>query len=227
MSTKNSSKFLISFSGIDGSGKTTYAKHITRILKKKGVKCHYVYGRLEPFLLKPFIIIGRKIFLKEKDMFQDYKDYSNEKKNKIKKHSLLSKIYFFIMLLDYIIQLFLRVKIPFFMGYNIVCDRYIFDTVINDLAIDMNYPNKKMKKEIDKFFRFFPKPTISFLIEVPVNIAFKRKNDTPSPKYLEERASRYKFIASKYDMIVVDGSKDLEEVKSFIKKKISEEVCAK
>ncbi|NPV51549.1 MAG: thymidylate kinase [Candidatus Methanofastidiosum sp.] len=224
MSTRSSEKFLISFSGIDGAGKTTHAKYIRQVLRKHGIECDYVYGRLEPFILKPFIMIGRRIFLKERDMFKDYRGYSYGKRKKIKDHPLLFKIYYFIMLLDYLIQLFLRVKIPSVMGHNIVCDRYIFDTVINDFAVDMNYSNKKMKKEIEKFFRFFPKPTLSFFIDVPVDIAFKRKNDIPSLKYLEERAMRYRFIASEYDMIIVDGSKDLEKIKRFIKKKVSESV---
>lgn len=55
MSTGKHNKFLISLSGIDGSGKTTYAEYINEMLRKKGIKCNYVYGRLEPFLLKPFI----------------------------------------------------------------------------------------------------------------------------------------------------------------------------
>jgi len=227
MSTKNSRKFLISFSGIDGSGKTTLAKHSTNILRGHGFKCNYVYGRLEPLMLKLFIFLGRKVFLRKSDMFRDYMGYSNQKRNMVKKHPLLFKIYFLIMLLDYLIQLFLKITIPWVMGNSIVCDRYIFDTVINDFAVDMEYSNKDIKKEIDKFFRFFPKPTLSFFIDVPENIAFKRKNDTPSLKYLEERASKYRSIASEYNMITVDGNKDLKKIKRFIEKKVSEEVCLK
>lgn len=220
MSTRSSEKFLVSFSGIDGAGKTTHAKYIRQVLRKHDIECDYVYGRLEPFILKPFIMIGRRIFLKERDMFKDYRGYSNGKRKKIKDHPLLFKIYYFIMLLDYLIQLFIKVKIPFFIGRSIICDRYIFDTVINDFAVDMNYSNKKMKKEIDKFFRFFPKPTLPFFIDISVDIAFKRKDDTPSQKYLEERVSRYKFVAREYNMITVDGNKDLEKIKSFIEKRV-------
>ncbi|REE28986.1 dTMP kinase [Methanothermobacter defluvii] len=220
MSTKNFSKFLISFSGIDGSGKTTLARHVTTLLRRHGIKCNYVYGRLEPRLLKPFIFIGRRIFLRNKDMFNDYEDYSNQKRKGIKKHSFLFKIYFYIMVLDYLIQLFLRIKIQLFLGNSIICDRYIFDTVINDFAVDMEYTTNDMKKKIDKFFRFFPKPALAFFIDVPEDIAFKRKNDTPSLKYLEERTAKYRFLASEYDMITLDGSEDLEKIKKLIEKRI-------
>ncbi|MDI6701687.1 MULTISPECIES: dTMP kinase [Methanothermobacter] len=224
MSTGKPDKFLISFSGIDGSGKTTYAEYVNTMLRKKGIKCTYVYGRLEPFLLKPFIHLGRKILLRDKDMFHDYKDYSDEKKKKINEHPLLFKVYYYIMLLDYLIQLLFRVKLPFMMGRSIICDRYIFDTVVTDLSSDLNYSDQRIKKEIDRFFRFFPEPTMSFFIDVPVDVAFSRKDDTPSIKYLEERVLNYRNVASSYNMTVLDGSCDMNEIKDFLLREISEKV---
>lgn len=157
-------------------------------------------------------------------MFHDYKDYSDEKKKKINKHPLLFKVYYYIMLLDYLIQLLFRVKIPFMMGRSIICDRYIFDTVVTDLASDLNYSNQRIKKEIDRFFRFFPEPTLSFLIDVPVDVAFARKDDTPSIKYLEERVLNYRKMASSYNMIVIDGTRNMNEIKDFLLREISEKV---
>lgn len=216
MSTRKPRGMLITFSGIDGSGKTTYSKSLIKSLEKRGVQCKYVYGRLEPIILKPFIYIGRKFLLKNKDIFNNYKEYSTTKKLKIKEHKILSKVYFNILTIDYYIQLFLKVKVPLLLGKNLVCDRYIYDTVIMDIAVDKDYSLNDIKLQIDRLFRFFPKPAISFYIEVSESIAFERKDDTPSIEYLRERTLFYRFVSSEYEMINIDGTGAIEENKRFI-----------
>ncbi|MCG2829231.1 hypothetical protein [Methanothermobacter sp. K4] len=216
MPTKRSSGILITFSGVDGSGKTTYTKHLVNSLREKGIDCSYVYGRLEPIILRPFIIIGRRLFLRKKDIFTDYRDYSNTKKKKISKHKYLFKIYYLIMLFDYIMQLLWKVKIPLLFGRNVLCDRYIFDTIVTDLAVDMDYSYNDLKDKIDMFLRFLSVPDLCFYVEVSANVAFKRKDDTPSLEYLQERIGLYDFVADQYKMIRVDGNDKLERNKLFI-----------
>ena len=69
----------ICFTGIDGVGKTTLAKALTKWMNDEGVPCKYVYNRLGTFLLKPFMIITRKLLLKGEDPFKNYIKYSNAK----------------------------------------------------------------------------------------------------------------------------------------------------
>lgn len=214
--------FFICFTGIDGTGKTTLSKELVELLNKKGIKCKYAYARLNPRILKPFILVGEWIFLHGRDASENYLEYSNTKREAIEKHPFLSKVYQQILLFDYILQFFFKVELPLMFGKNIVCDRYVYDTVITDLSADMNYSKEKVMKLLNNLHRFFPEPDITFLIDLPEEIAYQRKNDTPSIEYLRERRNIYLKIGKEYDMIILDGNKDLAELKELIQNEVFE-----
>lgn len=211
---KNSEVRLICFVGIDGSGKTTLAKDLVKKMAQEGIQYQYVYGRLEPFILKPFIMVGRKIFLRGNDMFEDYTQYSSTKNSVIKRHSFLFAFYRYVLLFDYFLQILFKVRLPFMLGKNIVCDRYVYDTVITDLSVDMNYSGSEIKDLIKRFFYIAPKPDITFLIDLPEDVAFQRKDDTPSIEYLKERKQIYLDVGTEEGMVVLDGSKSLDEIQN-------------
>ena len=211
---------LISFTGIDGTGKTTLSKELVKSLKERGIECKYVYGRLKPFILKPFMLLGEWIFLRGRDVSRNYSDYANTKRTAIEHNSILSRIYQRILLFDYVLQIFFKVKVPLSFGKNIVCDRYIYDTVITDLSVDMDYSEDKTIQLLNNLMRFFPKPDITFLIDVPEEIAYQRKDDTPSLEYLRERRDTYLSVGNKYKMVILDGTKKLEELQCEIEKEV-------
>ena len=213
--------FLISFTGIDGSGKTTLAKELVKIMDERGIQYKYVYGRLEPFILKPFIFVGRKLFLSGKDMFTDYGEYSRTKNSAVERHSFLFTFYRHILLFDYFLQLLFKVRLPFMRGKNIVCDRYVYDTGITDL-LDMNYSVFEIRGLIKKCFYVAPKPDLAFLIDLPEEIAFQRKDDTPSIEYLRELRKVYLDIGGEYSMAILDGCKDLSVLKGQVQKEVFE-----
>lgn len=217
---KDSKIRVICFVGIDGSGKTTLAKNLVKTMAHEGIQYKYVYGRLEPFILKPFIMIGRRIFLRGNDMFEDYKQYSSAKNHAIKHHSFLFTFYRYVLLLDYFLQMLFRVRLPFMLGKKIVCDRYVYDTVITDLSVDMNYSGYEIRNLIKRFFYIAPKPDLAFLIDLPEEIAFQRKDDTPSIEYLKERRHVYLDVGREEGMSVLDGSIDLTEIKNLITEEV-------
>lgn len=204
--------FLICFVGMDGSGKTTLAKDLVKTMGQNGIRYKYVYGRLEPFILKPFIMIGRKIFIRGNDMFEDYTQYSNTKRDAMKQNSFLLCIYKNILLFDYSIQLLFKVRLPLMLEKNIVCDRYVYDTVITDLSVDMNYSTSEIRDLIKRFFYIAPKPDLTFLIDLPEEIAFQRKNDIPSIEYLREIRNIYLDVGKEEGIVILDGSKNLNEI---------------
>jgi thymidylate kinase len=206
---------IICFIGIDGSGKTTLAKFLVTELQKRGKRISYIYGRYEPRLIRFIMSFAKMIFFRKKDMFDDYTDYSKTKKNAIKNHLWLAAIYQRALLLEYYIQFTYRIGIPLYISKkNVVFDRYIFDTIVTDLAIDFNYSADDIDRILTSIFHVFPLPDVLFMIDVPVETAFKRKNDVPSIDYLLERRLIYQNIGSKYNAIIIDGTKSLEEIKN-------------
>lgn len=208
--------FLICFTGIDGTGKTTLAKLLVNSIKKQGVKCVYTYGRSEDRIAMPFFMLGKFLFLKGKDI-KRYDEYSNAKKEAIGKHPVLSILYQNILFFDYFFQILIKIISPMMLGKIVVCDRYVYDTVINDIPRSDNSMDK-IRLLLGKCFHIAPKPDIAFLIDVPEEIAYQRKNDTPSIGYLRERRKIYLEIGKEYGMVILDGTKNLEELKIEIDK---------
>lgn len=202
----------ICFIGNDGSGKSTLAKALVDALREYDVECQYVVNRFEPYAMKPFLFLFKIAFFNNEDMFRDYIKY-HEKKKKLFKKPLVTFAYKQFLFVDYLIQTFIKIKMPMMLGKNIVSDRYIYDTVISHCGIHLNYTTEKINKTIRNSFYLMPKPDLVFLMDIPDDVAFRRKNDIPSIDYLAERRELYLEIGKEFDMVILDASQDLEALK--------------
>ncbi len=210
----------ICFIGIDGSGKTTQAKALVDMLEEMGLESRYVYNRSEPILTKPFIAVGKALFFGGKGKFDNYREYSI-RRQKVFKNSLLSAADQNSLLVDNSLQNIARLSLPLILSKSSVCDRYIHDTVV-DLAVDLNYPDGKTKTMLKNFLYLVPKPDLVFLIDAPEEMAYQRKNDIPSLDFLKERRKVYLDMAKEYEMMVIDGSRELVELECLIQSRVNE-----
>ena len=223
LNNKNNIKgCFICFTGIDGSGKSTISNKLVETMNANGFSFMYVYNRYKPFLLRPFLYIGGKLFLNKKDFFEDYVDYSKTKKDAAKNHTLLSSIYQYFVIIDYFLQTIYKIKIPLIFGKNIICDRYIYDTVVTDLAVDFNYTEDQVLKVLSRISMIFPVPDKVFFIDVPEQVAFQRKNDIPSIEYLKDRIGFFNTVANSYNFIILDGTASINDIISTLKKNVFE-----
>lgn len=209
---------VICFTGMDGAGKTTLAKFLVEEMKKRGLKCNYVYGRYKPFLARPALAFGKFLFLRGRDI-KEYEDYSSAKRDAVRRYSLVASIYQKILLFDYSLQLITKIIFLKVLGRTIICDRYVYDTVMNDIPrADDDFDH--LNGLIEKCFRIAPEPDLVFLIDLPEEIAYQRKDDTPSISYLKERRNIYLDIGKEYNMRLLDGCKDLNNLKNTIYKNV-------
>lgn len=230
--TGRSGSFFICFTGIDGSGKTTLARELVSYMNFEGIKCKYVYNRLTPILTRFFIGVGRLLFLRGQDMFGNYTEYSSAKRRMFKGPlSKVLSVYEALLLLDYCFQALIKVKLPLTFGQTIVCDRYVYDTIITDLAVDFNYSQRKIQFLLDRFFLFLPKPQLVFLMDLPEEIAYERKNDVPSIRYLKDRRPLYLNLAQEDSFRVLDCSEEIANLRDRIHNEVfyivSADTCAK
>jgi thymidylate kinase len=207
----------ICFTGIDGAGKTTLAKFIVNDLQEGGIKASYVYSRYVPIVLRPVMLLGKLLFFRNKDFYRDYSGYSNTKKRVSKQHNILAVFYQHLLLFDYFIQILCKIKLPLLFGKNIISDRYIYDTLITDLSVDFNYSEEDVRDILNRLLFLFPEPSITFLVDLPEEIAYQRKDDVPSIEYLRDRRNIYLFIGKEFAMTLLDGSMLLDEVKAVVK----------
>lgn len=212
-------RMFICITGIDGAGKTTIATHLTEYLRDKDIDTIYVYNRYVPVLLRPVIYMGKLLFHYDKQA-KDYSEYSKTKKRTSRKYPFLAKGYQSILLIDYFFQTFFKIKVPLILGRSVVCDRYIYDTIVTDLSVDFNYDMEGAKCLLNKLSSLFPVPDIVFLIDLPEEVAFSRKNDVPSIDYLKDRRKSYIYIGKQYRMTIIDGLLPLGDIKSIIEKNI-------
>ena len=207
---------LICFSGIDGSGKTTLIKELIKDLKAKGIQAEYRWGKFESSLLRLLILIKNKLLLHESDLKENY-ERSLKLKNNLFSSNLISMLYEYFVLVNYTFQVIFKIVIPLKMGKNIVCDRYVYDTIV-DLALDLRYPDGKIKHRLNQLFRLLPKPDVLFFIDVPEEVAFRRKNDIPSIEFLRNKKEVYSKILkiTKMDkniVSVINGTNSVHNLK--------------
>jgi thymidylate kinase len=215
-------KKLISFIGIDGSGKSTLAKEVFEELRKSKCKTRLVYGRYQPLIVKYIMVVGRKLFLdNNKNTVMNYDMYLENKQHIFQKNAIITKLYIKLIIFEYYLQLLVRIILPYKLGYTIISDRYVYDTVINDIAIDLRLSVHEAELIIKGFWKYIPRPDITFLVQVPEEIAIKRKTDIPSLSYLKIRNNFYRNIApTENNIFVVDGTQSLDILKTRIFNKL-------
>jgi len=196
-------RLLIAFTGVDGSGKSTLAKTLLDRLASENVDVEYLwwFSAEDSALGKIVGSVVRRI-----------ENSSKAEDAKPSKIGLARRLYQFAVLLDYL----WRVWYSCTLGKNIVCDRYVYDIVVF-FATEFHYSEARTRRLSTVLRRVAPKPHITFLVDVPADIAMQRKNDIPSSAQHEELRRLYCALATRDTNVrYLDGSRSLEELNSTI-----------
>ncbi|MCL0038952.1 hypothetical protein M1N46_01725 [Dehalococcoidia bacterium] len=215
---KREKPIFICFVGIDGSGKTTQAKRLIELMQGRGVRSKYVWNKFEPRLAAPFLKMAKAVFFRKKGIFENYTEHIRTKR-RLLANPVVSVAYQYLWLIDYLCQILFKTRIALMRGKSIVCDRYIYDPIV-DLAVDLNYSEEEVKRMVRRILPLFPKPDVIFLIDLPEGVAYQRKTDVPSLDYLRERREIYLNIGKECGMILLDGSRDHAEIEGLITEKV-------
>ena len=197
--------------GTDGSGKTTLSNNLLHYYQSQKIRVTYFYGRHFPFMLQPFKILGRITALKKTDEFRNYDGYKDKKNSFFINHRIIAVIYGAIWVVDYLVITMLRLLPKLFTNKTIIIDRFFLDTSVN-ISESINLSNDQMLK-LAKFLGWFLPPiTLNIFIKVSPEVAFSRKTDIQSVRYLVERNERYSVLSKVYNFMEIDG----EEASEFV-----------
>lgn len=199
---------MISFMGLDGSGKSTSIDYVYAELKRRGYKVEIVRAAYVIVVLRGMIKLGKKILMKkDSDPFRgDYRAYLDSMRKQAKKGGVY-KVFSALTTLEFKLQIFFRIRVKRFFGTTLLVDRYIYDNVVT-YAANLDLGEEYMEKTMNGRWKHAPRPDRIIYIRTPVEVCCSRKDDIPDPLYLEIRKPLYEKVADMYGATVIAGDQD-------------------
>jgi len=200
---------MIYFFGSDGTGKTEHANLTSSYLRKNGyrtwratVKQHHTFAYLFLSLLR-----------KSNEQEINYYGFKGDIGRKIRTPWKILE------LVSLVPAIFYRVILPSLLGYIVVCDRYVIDTLVT-LSYFLKEPGITSGTCAKLLTRLIPNRSILIYLEADTAVILKRKKDEPLTKQLIEHYKRgYENIVklSGLRIIILDTSTaTVEEVQDSV-----------
>jgi thymidylate kinase len=206
--------YLACLVGIDGSGKTTLAKNVIELMDRQGIGFTYFWGKYESGLLKIMIRWKNRFLVKDEDQNGNF-EKSRRMKEKILSTSAMQWAFEGYVWFSYWLNLLRKLRIPLRLGRNILCDRYIYDTLV-DMALDLRYTDSQMSDRLRKLQKVFPAPDAVYQLAISPMEAFQRKSDIPSLSFLQEKQEIYDQILPRLEVKVFPASLPPHKLAEFI-----------
>ena len=202
---------LIYLLGVDGSGKTTVAKHIEQYLRAQNRTVHCVWATLRPVIGWPIIKIAKFVLVRKHRKFDNYSEHINAKREGIRRFRFLLKPLFYLSFVDYYPQYLWKIVWMGTKSDDLICDRYYVDMLM-ERAIMHGIEPKHFPDWLPRYGRFFRTPDLVFYLRTSAEVAIKRKTDIPSKEYLRERSLYYDSVVGVLRAHIIDGDQPLSTV---------------
>jgi thymidylate kinase len=192
--------FLVSFSGEDGSGKTTHAYNLWKELQSRGLRTAYIWSRGTGISFEPFMRLARKLLLGRAQTSTD--DIYGLRREKTLNVRPIRILWGYLATADHLLQILVRVRASLLMNNIVICDRYIFDSFV-DARYDLCQDTNPIVEEV--LGDMVPSPAVIFLLES--KLSEPRRNDSQmSSRVLNSKREVYRSCLSKKDFVVIDTS---------------------
>jgi len=214
---------LIVFSGLDGAGKSTQIRLLMERLESEGARpaCLWTRGgytsgfnALKSTLRR--LLRGRAL----------PESGHNIRRARAFKSPATRRAWLWLALLDLIRVYAIQVRLWRWRGRTIVCDRYLWDTLVD---FRLNFPQELVEKSLlwRALDKLTPRPDAAFLMLVPVEESIRRSDIKGEPfrdtvEALTERLSQYEALAKEGRWHVLDGRRAARDLASDILGKLEE-----
>ena len=190
------SSIIVSFMGVDGSGKSTLIELLRKKLKNKFRKIKYIH-------LRPYLI------LLDKSTVQ-----ANPHKSKKTWPILLNffRILYWLIVYRFFFHLFANNS-----KQLIIFDRYAHDLMIDPIRYKFNLPINITKFILD----LFPKPNLWIVLNAPIKVLEKRKKELSTKELKKQIRSYLNFAKQRKNSIVVNTNNSIQSSLSQVIKKIN------
>jgi thymidylate kinase len=217
---------LICFAGQDGTGKTTHAQFLQDELVKmihvmndeiieENFRIRYVWSRGIGLTIDPLLSITRRLLLGSKSA--NIENYTHKRQRLIKREPIKT-LWAYVTLVDEMLQLLTKVKIPLMLRQVIICDRYIYDAFV-DVKCNLNKNISSITKRI--LTKIVPNPEIKFITDADPKEIIKRKEKLELDLFYCKRQSYLDYLQSR-EFILIDTSKQFERNSQEVMSKVLE-----
>jgi len=175
----------ISFSGIDGAGKTTHLYMLNKVLKDLGFKTRIFWMRWPAFTSYPLLLLGKLLGLtSRKGSFIEHKYYLNK---------VFSKVISLSLIYDFILRYAMIKILQKLQRWNLLLDRNILDLVI-DLYVWTRERLLFSPLFIHLYGNLLKNCTV-IIFDVDEKTALLRKKDTFDVPYLRAKRKLYSLLS--------------------------------
>ncbi len=204
---RNEKSELICIIGVDGVGKTAHAQKLLKNLKDCGVRSKYTWFRFYHFSSLLLLAYCRMVAL---TVFE-IKDGQKVGRHEFYRSKIISTLYPLLLFIDMLPMYFIKISLPRRLGYTIVCDRYIYDTLV-DLMIDLREFEIHKKFFGELFMGLLPKNTIVIHLDLDEKIIRERREDLKVDQSLELRRKLYSKLSQDLDIPTIENDRSIDEV---------------
>ena len=194
--------FLISVSGMDGSGKSSNTMALCQCLADRGFHVQRAWTGLKPIFSFPFLALVRLLGYTQRVKLRGLVFFRRE----IRRNHAISALWPIVVALDFVPRAIVSVVIPLHRGKIVVSDRYAYDVVAE--LIQEAHIGSRISTIL---LNLLPRPDIAFLMDVDEDLAWERAivpgRAREQPYYdLRERRRIYLELARRNGIIVLNGS---------------------
>lgn len=200
---------LVTFSGVDGSGKTAHAQALLNAFARCGIQTSYLWSRGgSSRFTSAFVALGKRAMGRSAPAATTQAGRASGRKEMMR-NPLVRVVWESLVMLDLVGRYTLHVRLPLWRGKAVVCDRYTYDALADLAAAGSSGKGLPLRLLV----WLSPRPALSFVLTAPEVEALARKEgEAPAAAMLREQSAFYATLAAEQRLALKDTARPFAEV---------------
>ena len=197
------SSIVVSFIGVDSTGKTTHAKKLVDAFRKRGYDVRYVWSRGSFRLSEPFTRLATSL-LSSRSNIRPHGKLSETRVEHVRANPFFGKLLTALLLFEHATQLRSKLLLRRFSGNAIIFDRYLHDTVVDSLLYyGQGFNSFFSRLLLSKVGRFASKPDMVVVLKASPHTIIRRRPEEDFGA-IELKSRIYELWSEQWGAYVLD-----------------------